>query len=88
MKKTYTKYFCDICGEEFDDSKELKTISTPCIVINIDEYGNRQKSFQNKEIEICVECLRKITTVEYTNRFYQEQRPGDIRIIRMEDSGL
>lgn len=66
MKKTIEKYYCDICKEEVEKQHLIFNVRLPMVCSTEQEEGrsvNTRIIFEN--IDICKNCLEKVTVVEY-----------------------
>lgn len=71
MKVVKETYVCDICGKEFSSSDRLKKVSVPCAICCKNEWGTPSDlKYENMELELCDSCLKGITKVKITSRFY------------------
>ena len=64
MKKTIEKYFCDICGTE---SENIKQINYP-VIFHTDQTGGRSCTpyIAYDRIDVCTNCCEKILKVSAT----------------------
>ena len=86
MKKIRTTYVCDLCGKTVKE-EDLKKVSVPALVFSESEYGISDKSkYENVDIDLCEECIKKVTTVRFVRGFYRDEVPGkDIRLLTKEE---
>lgn len=88
MKKIKTTYVCDLCGKTIKE-EDLKKVSVPALVSYENEYGvSDKKEYKNVNIDLCENCIKKVTMVRFVSGFYREEVPGkDIRLLTKEESG-
>ena len=88
MKKIKTTYVCDLCGKAVKE-ENIKKVSVPALMFWENEYGISDKSeYNNVNIDLCKDCIKKVTKVRYVSGFYRELVPGkDIRLLTKEESG-
>lgn len=66
MKKEITKYYCDICNSEVKKEKLYEIIVPVLNMCEVDGKPLKGKIISrigNKHIELCEECLKKVTVV-------------------------
>lgn len=85
MKVVKESYICDVCGHEFDESA-LHSIHVPAFVERETEYGVNGGPFTDRDVhevkvDVCPECLMRITPIVYRAGFYRPQQVGDIRFV-------
>lgn len=84
MKVVTKSYLCDVCGREFDESV-LRSFHVPAFVERETEWGVSGGPFTDRdvhevEVDVCPECLMRITPIVYRAGFYRPQQVGDIRL--------
>lgn len=69
MKKTFVKYYCDLCEGEFP-KEDLHSARTFAVVEPEDEYDEegelKKPHLKSKKMEICLECAKEISNLQYS----------------------
>lgn len=66
-------YSCDICGSLVDDCYHINLpVLTDLIETEYGESKLKEKEIENKDLDICEECLLKVIRVKRTIGFYRQ----------------
>lgn len=86
MKTVETTYICDLCGKTVERG-DIKRASVPALVFEENEWGTLSDGeYKNVALDLCEECIKKVTMVRFVNGFYRELVPGeDIRLLTKEE---
>lgn len=81
MKTTIVTHYCDLCGKE-TDADDLKSIGVPAFIRHETEYGAPHFTLDADHIdtvtlELCPDCLERITCVKHTHPFYRDSTLQD-----------
>ena len=64
MKKTIEKFYCDICGAECED---VKQINYPVVFCTDQTEGRSCEPYiSNEKIDVCKNCCKKILKIKAT----------------------
>lgn len=87
MKKTIEKYYCDVCGKEFNKWElDNKIILKRKYTMNVDSNGEAHPmdSYEFNSLEVCPHCITKM--IDFFKTYVKET--GDIGEVKEDDEWM